>query len=561
MMAERWRHAAVAPEGTHHLLEGEPLYPARFRWVLKFHAPGLAPAADDTGAFHITPEGRPAYVTRFTRTFGFYEGRAAVQAADGWHHIHPDGAGLYPERYAWAGNYQEGRCAVRRSDGRYLHLREDGRPAYPERWRYAGDFRDAIAVVQDDTGRHTHVDKDGQPVHGRWFEDLDVFHKGLARARDARGWHHVNAAGQAVYARRFANVEPFYNGQARVERFDGALAVIDEGGDTVLEPRPPRVTPLQALSGEMVGVWRTQTLRAAVELEVFEALPGSTDAVASRTRLDRETAARLLRALWELALVEPGDAGTWSPTPRGGLLARASGSGMDAAARMWGGDHAERWSQLPSLLREPPSSRPGGGPSYFQRLRGQALGNYHRAMSGYARHDYQRLPEVLDWSRHQQVIDAGGGRGVLLFGLLERWSHLRGTLLELPEVLEGLEVPPGLGPRFSALGQDLFEPWAAHADAVVLARVLHDWPDEEARHLLVRAREALRPGGRIYLVEMVLPEDAPDGGLLDLNMRVMTGGRERPLGDWKALLASASLRLAHVERLPAVSTVLQVEAT
>ncbi len=96
---------------------------------------------------------------------------------------------------------------------------------------YAGDYRDGIAVVQREDGLHTHITSNGKLVHGRWLLDLDVFHKGIARARDFEGWHHISTSGQSLYQQRFAAVEPFYNGQARVEDGDGSLLVIDERGD------------------------------------------------------------------------------------------------------------------------------------------------------------------------------------------------------------------------------------------------------------------------------------------------------------------------------------------
>ncbi len=76
-------------------------------------------------------------------------------------------------------------------------------------------------------------------MHGHWFLDLDVFHKGYARARDTAGWHHIDLQGYPIYARRFAAVEPFYNGQARVEDFDGSLLVIDQEGVMVVRLRNP----------------------------------------------------------------------------------------------------------------------------------------------------------------------------------------------------------------------------------------------------------------------------------------------------------------------------------
>ena len=123
---------------------------------------------------------------------------------------------------------------MRDRDGRYLHVDRNGIAIGPMHWRYAGDYRDGVAVVQAADGRSTHVDHAGSLVHGHWLTDVDVFHKGFARARDDRGWMHVDRNGRAIYERRFAAVEPFYNGQARVERLDGGLEVIDERGAQVL---------------------------------------------------------------------------------------------------------------------------------------------------------------------------------------------------------------------------------------------------------------------------------------------------------------------------------------
>lgn len=331
-----WRDLLPSDDETHHVRDGVAAYDARFDAVMKFHAPGLAPVSRGGEAWHIGTTGKAAYARRFQRSFGFYEGVAAVESFDGWHHITPDGRDLYPERYAWCGNFQERRCAVRDRVGRYIHLSPRGEPCSARTWRYAGDFRDGVAVVQGDDGRSTHVRYDGTILHGRWFEDLDVFHKGMARARDARGWTHVDRDGRPAYAARFAMVEPFYNGQARVERFDGALLVIAPTGATIVELRAPRRSELSALSDDLVGYWRTQTIAVSVELGVFDALPATAEELAARSALPLDRTARLLRALAELRLVEPeGDA--WRSTARGALLARGHAQTLADAAREYAG--------------------------------------------------------------------------------------------------------------------------------------------------------------------------------------------------------------------------------
>lgn len=293
-----WTRTVVAPDHTHHLLAGQPLYTERFDEVLKFHAPGLAPVRMGARAWHIDVQGHPAYARRFERTFGFYEGRAAVVSEEGWHHILPDGGDLYPDRYAWCGNFQGGRCTVRDGAGLYRHLGPEGRPAYLERWRYAGDYRDGIAVVQREDGRSTHVDLEGQLLHGRWFLDLDVFHKGFARARDESGWTHVDRTGRAIHPRRFTMAEPFYNGQARVERANGALEVIDERGETLLRlhspPQlllgsPPRLGEFSLDEGKVLARTAWGTVRTARDgsgrLVVAKTTRGSHDREVEALRL------------------------------------------------------------------------------------------------------------------------------------------------------------------------------------------------------------------------------------------------------------------------------------
>ena len=107
---------SIAKDQTHHLYQGKPLYFQKFIWVLKFHPPGLAPVVDESGAYHITLEGIPAYKQRYRRTFGYYYDCAAVVTNNGWTHIDPTGNFIYNERYSWVGNFQDSCCTVRDSE-------------------------------------------------------------------------------------------------------------------------------------------------------------------------------------------------------------------------------------------------------------------------------------------------------------------------------------------------------------------------------------------------------------------------------------------------------------
>ena len=559
-----WRSSRLAPDGTHHVRtsDGRPLYRARFHEVLKFHAPGLAPVLDSSGAYHVTPDGQPAYEFRYVRTFGFYEGIAAVQATDGWRHIGPDGAALYPERHSWCGNFQEGRCPVRDGNGQYFHILPDGRPAYAERYRYAGDFRDGYAVVQDEAGRHTHIDPDGHLLHGKWFLDLDVFHKGHARAADVDGWHHVDTMGRPLYEARFGNVEPFYNGQARVTGHDGSLSVIGENGDTVVVLREPARTPLEELSGDMVGVWRTQAIRAAVELGVFELLPASSAELEARLELAPSNGTRLLRAMLEMALVRRNAAGVYHPTQKGAHLRSGHEMSLTDAASHWGDQSNVAWQNLAESLRTGLPPLPDGSADFFRRMsdRPDELAASHRTFAAYAKHDYAALPEIWDFGQHYAILDAGGSTGELAFALLRAYPNLTATVMDRPEVANLFAPTQEFEKRCRFVAGDLFRSWPVRSNAVILARVLHDWPDHDARRILTRARDAMDVSGHLYLVEMLLDASGSAGGLLDLNMLVMTGGRERPLTAFEQLLGETGFRLADVRPTSRVNSLIRAQA-
>lgn len=98
------------------------------------------------------------------------------------------------------------------------------------------------------------------------------------------------------------------------------------------------------------------------------------------------------------------------------------------------------------------------------------------------------------------------------------------------------------------------------SDLYLSKSVLHDWSDDQAVTILGHCREVLPPGGRVLIVEPVLPEvvgtgataHATDGGityLSDLNMLVNLGGRERTRKDFEEVCHRAGLSVVSVTPL------------
>ena len=86
------------------------------------------------------------------------------------------------------------------------------------------------------------------------------------------------------------------------------------------------------------------------------------------------------------------------------------------------------------------------------------------------------------------------------------------------------------------------------ADAYLLCGVIHDWDDDQATAILRNCRQAMAKTGRVLLVDMVVPENDTKcfSKLLDLNMLVMNGGRERTQAEFRSLLDAADYKLTRI---------------
>jgi hypothetical protein len=267
---------------------------------------------------------------------------------------------------------------------------------------------------------------------------------------------------------------------------------------------------------------------------------------------------RLLRALEELGLVAH-EAGVWHTTARGEYLRRSHPLTLADASTEYARRLTSLWTRLPDALRESTSWSATDIFADVASVPGDVEG-HHRMLRSYARHDYAKVPEALALRGDEMVIDAGGGLGVLTMGILRHYPEARVVLLDRPEVVALVEVPHDVGERLTPLAADIFAPWPVRGDAVVLARVLHDWDGERAVQILRHAHGALAQGGRAYVVEMLLPETGGGGGLCDLHLLAVTGGGERTAGRYAQLFEAAGFALREIVRLAALPSILVGEA-
>jgi hypothetical protein len=97
--------------------------------------------------------------------------------------------------------------------------------------------------------------------------------------------------------------------------------------------------------------------------------------------------------------------------------------------------------------------------------------------------------------------------------------------------------------RADTLAANMFtDAWPSGYDAVLFSNIFHDWDRTSCLHLARRSFEALPPGGRIYLHEMLLA-DTKDGPLtaasFSMAMAFRTRGKQFSAEELGALLHAA----------------------
>jgi C-methyltransferase len=295
-----------------------------------------------------------------------------------------------------------------------------------------------------------------------------------------------------------------------------------------------------------------RALHVVADLGVADHLdrePREAKALAAELAVDEDALSRLLRLLESHGLFVRTAAGQWIHNEQSRLLRSDHPMSLRAFARMAGSPfgwasftelhHATRTGEAGLCALEP-----GGWVRYLEAHPDDAE-TFHQAMTAKAHGEVAAALAGHDFSQHRRVADVGGGHGHLIRAVLATHPETSGVLFELPEVA-ALAVPDD---RLEVVAGDFFRDPLPSCDAYVLMNVIHDWDDEQAAHILAAVAAAgSAQKATVLLLEVVLP-DSPTGHwakTLDIVMLAITGGRERTLAEYDALLTGAGMQLQRV---------------
>ncbi|RVE66332.1 hypothetical protein OJAV_G00106460 [Oryzias javanicus] len=308
---------------------------------------------------------------------------------------------------------------------------------------------------------------------------------------------------------------------------------------------------LEYLNGFRVS----KVIFSACELGVFDLLlnsaePLSAQTVARELRTSVDGMERLLDALVGIEILEvevTGGTALYSSTDVASLyLAKGSAKSLHDMIIYQSQTIYPLWRNMADAVREGrnQNQKTFGLPpedvfqaiyrSEEEMLKFMGLMNSSWVLDG---HD---VVTAFNLSGFQTIVDLGGCTGALAREMAQAYPSSSVTVFDLPQVVEAAQK------HFSQENQavvfqtgDFFSGEIPAADLYVLARILHDWPDDKCLKLLKKIYDACKPGGGVLLVEAMLFENRRGpvmAQIFSLNMLVQAEGRERAPSDYSHML-------------------------
>jgi hypothetical protein len=293
--------------------------------------------------------------------------------------------------------------------------------------------------------------------------------------------------------------------------------------------------------------------------------PRSADDLARDAGVDANALYRLMRALASVGLFQESAPRTFELTPAGAAL--TDGPMRWMALWIAGEFNYHVYANAMHSVKTGESALPvatgGDGPFEHFAKNPELSKIFNDAMTGFSSVIVPAVLEAYDFSGVRTLVDIAGGHGALLSEIVKQHPSMQGILFDLDHVIEGAKpkiAAQGLQDRVSTASGDFFKAVPAGGDAYIMKHIIHDWYDDKASAILENIRKVLPRDGRVLLVESVIPSGNEPGlgKIIDLEMLVMAGGKERTEAEFRALFDRAGFTLTRI--VPTKSPLSVIEA-
>lgn len=308
--------------------------------------------------------------------------------------------------------------------------------------------------------------------------------------------------------------------------------------------------PAEILLGTVVGFWIQRSVWLAAHLKIADALAGGplgADALAKKVGADAGSLDRVMKLLVSTGVFSSDAGGKYALAPVSELLRSDNPVSLRAFIdSVIGGEHYEGWGKFAEGVRTGKTAFDiAHGMNWVEYFKHnpEAGERFGKAMTSTTMMAEAQVLAAHDFGAFKLGIDVGGSHGSLIGRLLEKNRDARGVVFDLPATVEDGRKIWSNSPyadRLKAIGGDFFKE-VPRGDLYLLKYILHDWTDEQALAILKTIRRAIEPDGRVAIIEGLMPATPTPSPVfgMDVNMLVMTGGRERTAAEYQAMLKQA----------------------
>jgi hypothetical protein len=325
----------------------------------------------------------------------------------------------------------------------------------------------------------------------------------------------------------------------------------------------------------IAAYWQSQLVFVAAKLGIADVLiagPLTVEEIAKRVGAHVPTLRRIMRALASLGVFAKDSLDRYRLTPLAQTLRSDHPDSLRNFALMLVDTYNwDAWGALVHAVTTGESAFEhvhGMPPFPFMQAHPEKEKMFSASMASLSTLENGAVARAYKFGKLRTFVDVGGAHGHLLASILRIHARLRGVLFDQPQVIEaatqtGYITASDVRARCEARGGDFFASVPAGADAYVLKYILHDWDDGDCIRILANCRRAMNEDGRVLVVDRVLRgANRPDWSkLLDINMMVVSGGRERTKEEFGQLFAGAGLRLKRVIRTASPLKILEAMPT
>lgn len=298
--------------------------------------------------------------------------------------------------------------------------------------------------------------------------------------------------------------------------------------------------------------WLAKPIYVAAELGIADLLtegPKSIEEIAEKTETYTPYLYRLMRTLASFGIFKQRKDKTFMLNSMAECLKTEV---MRSIVLMFHSDwHDKAWNKLLQSIRTGKTAFDmAHGMSAFEwfKKNPEQAKVFNEANAVKAKRSHRAIVDLYNFKKTETVIDIGGGYGALLFEILKVNPHLKGIIADLPYVLKSTEQiikKQKFNNRCTTIDCDFFQKIPAEGDLYIMSHILHDWDDQQCQVILKNCNKAMKKYTKLLIIEMIVPKKNKPSitQLLDIEVMVMGGGKERTKAEFNKLLNSTGFSL------------------